>query len=53
MKAARDPELLAEAKRARRPIDPVAGTVLQDLYKDIFDIPPDERKAITKLFMGK
>jgi tripartite-type tricarboxylate transporter receptor subunit TctC len=52
MSAARDPDLLAEAEKIRRPIDPVPGRVLEELYRDIFDISAEDRKQITKLFVG-
>ncbi|MGH7828097.1 MAG: hypothetical protein ACREQ7_23320, partial [Candidatus Binatia bacterium] len=53
MSAAQDPELLAEAKKLKRPIDPVPGRILEELYRDVFDTSPADQKAITKLFTGK
>ncbi|MFQ5851048.1 MAG: Bug family tripartite tricarboxylate transporter substrate binding protein [Candidatus Binatia bacterium] len=53
MRAARDPGLMAEAKRIKRPIDPVAGEVIEKLYRDVFAVSPEERREITALVTGK
>jgi len=53
MKAAQDPELVAEAEKIKRPIHPVPGEVIEQLYRDVFNVSPEERAKITALVTGK
>ncbi|MGH7825026.1 MAG: Bug family tripartite tricarboxylate transporter substrate binding protein, partial [Candidatus Binatia bacterium] len=39
--AAKDPDLLAEAEKLKRPVDPVPGPVLEEIYRDVFDASPE------------
>ena len=41
LKALRDPELLAEAKKGRLDIEPTSGEELEALVREIFDSPPE------------
>ncbi|NIO06694.1 MAG: hypothetical protein GTO40_01415 [Deltaproteobacteria bacterium] len=47
-----DPELLAQAKKARRPITPVFGDRVEELYKEAF-AAPDKVKAQVRKILGK
>ncbi len=50
MKAAKDPQLLAEAKKVKRPIAPVGAKVIEDLYKEMFSMSAEDRREIAKVY---
>lgn len=50
-KAAKDPDLLAEAKRLRVEVTPVRGEQLQKMAKDVLTQPPEVIEQIKKLFV--
>ena len=43
MKTLNDPEVLAEAKKARMDVEPTSAKELESLVKEIFDSPPGYR----------
>jgi len=49
LKALRDPELLAEAKKGRLDIEPTSGEELEALVREIFDSPPEVIERVKKL----
>ena len=51
-KAMKDPELLAEAKKARMDVDPSTGEELQALVTEVMDQPPEVVGRVKKL-LGK
>ncbi len=53
MKAAKDPNLLAEAKKVKRPIAPVDAKVIEALYKEMFSMSAEDRRAIAKVYGAK
>jgi tripartite-type tricarboxylate transporter receptor subunit TctC len=50
-KAAKDPELVAEAKKLRIEVTPVRGEKLQAMAKDVMTQPPEVTAQIKKLFV--
>jgi len=50
-KAARDPDLIAEAKKSRTEIRPTKGTELQTMAKEAMTQPPEVLEQIKKLFV--
>lgn len=52
-KVAQDPKVIAEAEKLKRPIEYVPPEVIKEVYSDVFSLSPDERKEVTKLFMGQ
>jgi len=50
-KAAKDPELVAEAKKLRIEVTPVRGEKLQAMAKEVMTQPPDVTAQIKKLFV--
>ena len=50
-KAAKDPELVAEAKKLRIDLTPVRGEKLQAMAKEVMTQPPDVTAQIKKLFV--
>jgi tripartite-type tricarboxylate transporter receptor subunit TctC len=48
-KTLNDPEVQAEAKKARMDIEPTSGEDLESLVKEIFDSPPDVLERVKKL----
>jgi len=50
-KVAKDPDLLAEAKRLRVEVTPVRGERLQKMAKDVMSQPPEVVEQIKKLFV--
>ena len=49
VKTLRDPELLAEAKKARMEVDHTPGDELEALIKDVLDQPPEVVDQAKKL----
>ena len=47
---AKDPELIAEAKKLRIEVVPVAGDKLQGMAKEVMTQPPEVIAQIKKLF---
>lgn len=50
-KAAKDPDLVAEAKKLRIEVTPVRGEKLQAMAKEVMTQPPDVTAQIKKLFV--
>jgi tripartite-type tricarboxylate transporter receptor subunit TctC len=50
-KAAKDPDLVAEAKKQRVEITPVRGEQLQNMAKEVLSQPPEVIEQIKKLFV--
>jgi len=50
-KAAKDPELMAEAKKGRVEVRPSRGEELQQLAQEVMDQPPEVIEQIKKLFV--
>jgi tripartite-type tricarboxylate transporter receptor subunit TctC len=50
-KAAKDPELLAEAKKLRMEVTPMRGEQLQTMAKEVMAQPPEVIEQIKKLFV--
>ncbi|HYT54704.1 MAG TPA: tripartite tricarboxylate transporter substrate-binding protein [Verrucomicrobiae bacterium] len=48
-KTLNDPEVLAEAKKARMDMEPTSGEDLESLAKEIFDSPPDVLERVKKI----
>jgi hypothetical protein len=46
---AKDPELLAEAKKSRMDVDPSAGKELQTLLNEILNQPPEVMEKVKKI----
>jgi hypothetical protein len=44
-----DPDVLAEAKKARMDVDPTSGEELESLVKEIFDSPPEVIERVKKI----
>jgi tripartite-type tricarboxylate transporter receptor subunit TctC len=44
-----DPDVVAEAKKARMDIDHTSGEALESLVKEIFDAPPDVLERVKKI----
>ncbi|HXG52026.1 MAG TPA: tripartite tricarboxylate transporter substrate-binding protein [candidate division Zixibacteria bacterium] len=51
-KVLNDPELRAEAKKARLDVEPTSGEELEQLVRDIFDAPPEVLERARKI-LGK
>jgi tripartite-type tricarboxylate transporter receptor subunit TctC len=49
LKTLNDPEVAAEAKKARMDIEPTSGEELETLVRDIFDSPPDVIERVKKM----
>jgi tripartite-type tricarboxylate transporter receptor subunit TctC len=49
--AAKDPELLAEAKKLRIEVTPLSGEKLQGMAKEVMNQPPEVMAQIKKLFV--
>jgi tripartite-type tricarboxylate transporter receptor subunit TctC len=49
LKTLNDPEVVAEANKARMDIDPTSGEELERLVKEIFDSPPDVLERVKKI----
>jgi tripartite-type tricarboxylate transporter receptor subunit TctC len=49
VKTLNDPEVLAEAKKARMDVEPTRGEELEALVKEIFDSPPDVLDRVKKI----
>ena len=49
VKALNDPDLLAEAKKARMDIEPTSGDELETLVKEIFDAPAEVLERVKKM----
>jgi len=49
-KAAKDPELVAEAKKMRMEVTPLTGEKLQAMAKEVMVQPPEVIAQIKKLF---
>lgn len=49
VKSLNDPELLAEAKKARMDVEPTSGEELESLVKEIFDSPPDVLERVKNM----
>jgi tripartite-type tricarboxylate transporter receptor subunit TctC len=49
--AAKDPELLAEAKKLRIEVTPLSGEKLQGMAKEVMNQPPEVIAQIKKLFV--
>ena len=49
VKTLNDPDVIAEAKKARMDIDPSSGEELESLVKEIFDSPPDVLERVKKM----
>ena len=50
MKAGKDPALLKEAKKARRPVTPTPGETLSEFFKEFFASPPEVKQFIKETF---
>lgn len=51
-KTVKDPEFLAEAEKAKRPIDPLSGAEMEAMYKDALQLSP-RLKALWKELLGR
>jgi hypothetical protein len=49
VKTLNDPEVLAEAKKARMDVEPTSGEELESLVKEIFDSPPEVIERVKKI----
>ena len=49
VKTLNDPEVLAEAKKARMDVEPTSGEELESLAKEIFDSPPEVIERVKKI----
>jgi tripartite-type tricarboxylate transporter receptor subunit TctC len=49
VKTLNDPDVLAEAKKARMDVDPTSGEELESLVKEIFDSPPEVIERVKKI----
>ena len=49
VKTLSDPEVLAEAKKARMDVEPTSGEELESLVKEIFDSPPEVIERVKKM----
>ena len=49
VKTLNDPEVLAEAKKARMDVEPTSGEELESLVKEIFDSPPEVLERVRKI----
>jgi tripartite-type tricarboxylate transporter receptor subunit TctC len=49
VKTLKDPEVLAEAKKARMDVEPTSGEELETLVKEIFDAPPEVLERVKKI----
>jgi tripartite-type tricarboxylate transporter receptor subunit TctC len=49
VKTLNDPEVLAEAKKARMDVEPTSGEELESLVKEIFDSPPEVLERVKKI----
>jgi tripartite-type tricarboxylate transporter receptor subunit TctC len=49
VKSLNDPELLAEAKKARMDVEPTSAEELESLVKEIFDAPPEILDRVKKM----
>src|SRR5215813_5639068 len=49
VKTLNDPEVLAEAKKARMDVEPTSGEELESLVKEIFDAPPEVIERVKKI----
>ena len=49
VKTLNDPEVLAEAKKARMDVEPTSGEELESLVKEIFDSPPEVIERVKKM----
>ena len=49
LKALKDPEVVAEAKKGRMDVEPTSGEELEALVKEIFDSPPEVIERVKKL----
>jgi tripartite-type tricarboxylate transporter receptor subunit TctC len=49
VKTLNDPDVLAEAKKARMDVEPTSGEELEQLAKEIFDSPPDVLERVKKM----
>ena len=49
VKTLNDPELLAEAKKARMDVEPTSGEELETLVKEIFDAPAEVLERVKKM----
>jgi tripartite-type tricarboxylate transporter receptor subunit TctC len=49
VKTLNDPEVLAEARKARMDVEPTSGEDLEALVKEIFDSPPDVLDRVKKI----
>jgi tripartite-type tricarboxylate transporter receptor subunit TctC len=48
-KTLNDPDVLAEAKKARMDVEPTSGEELESLVKEIFDAPPEVIERVKKI----
>ncbi len=49
-KTMKDPEFLAEAKRLHRPVDPLSGEELQQVFNKDVNPPPEMYKIVSEIF---
>jgi tripartite-type tricarboxylate transporter receptor subunit TctC len=49
VKTLNDPEVLAEAKKARMDVEPTSGEELESLVREIFDSPPEVLERVKKI----
>jgi tripartite-type tricarboxylate transporter receptor subunit TctC len=49
VKTLNDPDVLAEAKKARMDVEPTSGEELESLVKEIFDSPPEVLDRVRKI----
>jgi tripartite-type tricarboxylate transporter receptor subunit TctC len=49
VKTLNDPEVLAEAKKARLDVEPTSGQELESVAKEIFDAPPEVLERVRKI----
>jgi tripartite-type tricarboxylate transporter receptor subunit TctC len=53
MKTMKDPKFLSEAKRIKRPIEPLPGSALQKMWKDTLNPSPEQLSVAMQIFGGK
>ena len=49
-KTMKDPEFLAEAKRLNRPVDPLSGEELQQVFNKDVNPPPEMYEIVAEIF---
>ena len=52
-KAVRDPGFVAEAKKARRHVQPLSGVEVEELYKTAYGAPPEAKAFVKQVYGGR